>query len=31
MKGILDTEHYSDSDWEKYGDNIALAKVDSEE
>lgn len=31
QKGILDTEHYSDRDWEKYGDNIALAKVDSDE
>lgn len=29
--GILDIDKYSDDDWEKYGDNIALATVDSEE
>ncbi len=26
----LCTEAYTDEDWEKYGDNIALEKVDSE-
>ena len=29
--GILLTEAYTKEDWEKYGDNIALAKVDSRE
>lgn len=29
--GILSLENYSDEDWEKYGDNIATEKVDSEE
>lgn len=29
--GILCIENYSDSDWEKYGDNIALETADSEE
>lgn len=29
--GILHLESYSDSDWEKYGDNIALAEIDSDE
>lgn len=28
--GILFTETYSDDDWEKYGDNIALEELDSE-
>lgn len=27
--GILNTNFYSDEDWEKYGDNIALENVDS--
>jgi len=30
-KGILDTDSYTDKDWEKYGDNIALTEVDSDE
>jgi len=29
--GILDTASYTEEDWEKYGDNIALAEVDSNE
>lgn len=29
--GILHLESYSDSDWEKYGDNIALAEIGSDE
>lgn len=29
--GILCIEAYTDDDWEKYGDNIALAELDSEE
>jgi len=29
--GILCTEAYSESDWEKYGGNIALAEIDSDE
>lgn len=29
--GILHTESYSDRDWEKYGDNIALEEIDSDE
>lgn len=29
--GILDLKAYSDDDWEYYGDNIALADVNSEE
>ena len=29
--GILNLEKYSDEDWEKYGDNIALEQVDSAE
>ena len=29
--GILNLEKYSDEDWEKYGDNIALEKVNSQE
>lgn len=29
--GILYTDSYTDEDWEKYGDNIALAECDSEE
>jgi hypothetical protein len=28
--GILCTEAYSDEDWQKYGDNIALEEVDSD-
>lgn len=28
--GILYTESYSDKDWEKYGDNIALEGIDSD-
>ena len=31
QNGILNLEIYSDEDWKKYGDNIALAKVDSQE
>lgn len=31
QNGILNLEKYSDDDWEKYGDNIALASVDSDE
>lgn len=31
LSGILDLEKYTDEDWELYGDNIALAKVDSKE
>lgn len=30
-KGILDTDSYSEEDWELYGDNIALAEIDSDE
>ena len=30
LHGILFTEAYSDEDWEKYGDNIALEDVDSD-
>ncbi|MBQ8983887.1 MAG: hypothetical protein IJ079_09910 [Lachnospiraceae bacterium] len=29
--GIMDLEKYSEDDWEKYGDNIALAEIDSKE
>ena len=29
--GIFCLEAYSDEDWEKYGDNIALANIDSDE
>ena len=31
QNGILGIEFYSDKDWDKYGDNIALAEVDSDE
>lgn len=31
ISGILHTESYTEEDWEKYGDNIVLAKVDSDE
>ncbi len=30
-KGIADLDAYTDEDWERYGDNIALAEVDSAE
>lgn len=29
--GILDTDSYTEKDWEKYGDNIALSEVDSDD
>lgn len=31
FSGILDLESYTEEDWEKYGDNIALAKIGSTE
>lgn len=31
LHGILDLESYTDDDWEKYGDNVALSKVCSNE
>lgn len=31
LNGILNTDSYSEEDWEKYGDNIAQAAVDSDE